>query len=57
MAMYEVVKLTERILADYKSELQEEPNIQNLLRLLDLFAKIGHDDALKLIWRLDEIYR
>ena len=57
MAMDEVVKLTERILADYKSELQEEPNIQNLLRLLDLFAKTGHDDALKLIWRLDEIYR
>lgn len=57
MAMSEVVKLTESVLADHRSELQNNENITNLLKLLDSFAKTGWSDALKLVWRLDEIYR
>lgn len=57
MAMSEVVKLTEATLADHRSELQNNENITNLLRLLDSFAKTGWSDALRLVWRLDEIYR
>lgn len=57
MAMSEVVKLTEATLADHRSELQNHENIANLLRLLDSFAKTGWSDALRLVWRLDEIYR
>lgn len=57
MAMDEVVKLTEATLADHRSDLQNNENITNLLRLLDSFAKTGWSDALRLVWRLDEIYR
>lgn len=57
MAMSEVVKLTEATLADHRSDLQNNENITNLLRLLDSFAKTGWSDALRLVWRLDEIYR
>lgn len=57
MAMSEVVKLTEATLADHRSDLQNDVNITNLLKLLDSFAKTGWSDALRLVWRLDEIYR
>jgi hypothetical protein len=57
MAMSEVVKLTEATLADHRSDLQNSENITNLLKLLDSFAKTGWSDALRLVWRLDEIYR
>ena len=57
MAMSEVVKLTEATLADHRSELKNNENIANLLKLLDSFAKTGWNDALRLVWRLDEIYR
>lgn len=57
MAMSEVVSLTETVLADHRSNLKNDENIKNLLRLLDSFAKTGWSDALRLVWRLDEIYR
>ena len=57
MAMSEVVSLTEIVLTDHRSVLKNNDNIKNLLRLLDSFAKTGWSDALKLVWRLDEIYR
>ena len=57
MAMGEVVKLVESILADYRNKVQEEASIKNLLELLDAFVEAGWPDALNLVWRLDEIYR
>lgn len=57
MAMREVVSLTETVLADHRADLKNNENIKNLLRLLDSFAKTGWSDALRLVWRLDEIYR
>ncbi len=57
IAMREVVSLTETVLADHRSDLKNNENIKNLLRLLDSFAKTGWSDALRLVWRLDEIYR
>jgi hypothetical protein len=57
MAMREVVKLVESILADYRDKVQEESSIINLLGVLDAFVEAGWPEALNLVWRLDEIYR
>jgi hypothetical protein len=57
MALGEVVKLVEKLLADYRLEIQDEPAITHLLNLLDAFVEAGWPDALRLVWRLDEIYR
>jgi len=57
MAIKEVVKLVEKILADYKLEIRNEDSIRDLLDLLDIFAKSGSPEALKLIWELDKVFR
>jgi hypothetical protein len=57
MAMGEIVKLVESILADYRDKVQDEASIKNLLELLDAFVEVGWPEALSLVWRLDEIYR
>jgi hypothetical protein len=57
MAMGEVVKLVELILADYRDKVQGETSIKQLLELLDAFVVAGWPEALNLVWRLDEIYR
>jgi hypothetical protein len=57
MAMGEIVKLVESILADYRDKVQDEVSITNLLELLDAFVEVGWPEALTLVWRLDEIYR
>jgi McrBC 5-methylcytosine restriction system component len=57
LAAREVVGLVEAILADYRSEVREGQPLQDLLNLLDVFAETGWPDALKLVWRLDEIFR
>jgi hypothetical protein len=57
LAMKEVVKLVEAILADHRSEIQDASSITCLLNLLDAFVEAGWPDALQLVWRLDEIYR
>lgn len=57
MATREIVKLVETILADYKKEIQDDDATEALLYILDVFAETGWPSALKLIWRLDEIYR
>ena len=57
LAMKEVVKLVEAILADHRSEIQDAASIDCLLNLLDAFVEAGWPDALQLVWRLDEIYR
>lgn len=57
MAMREVVTLVESILADYRGKVREGESLQDLLDLLDIFAKTGWPDALRLVWRLDEVFR
>lgn len=57
LAVHEVVKLVEAILADYRSEVRDGESLKDLLNLLDIFAEAGWPDALRLVWRLDEIFR
>ncbi len=57
MAVNEVVRLVETILADHRKEVREGEPLDDLLGLLDVFAKVGWVDAIKLVWRLDEVFR
>ena len=57
MAAKETVRLAERILADHRSELKAPEPLADMVRLLDLFAKTGWPDALRVLWRLDEVFR
>jgi hypothetical protein len=53
----EIVKLCENIFSNYKSVLLEESSMNNMLYLLDTFIVAGWQEPLRLIWKLDEIYR
>ena len=57
IAVRDVVEFVEIVLADYRHEVRDGEALKDLLNLLDLFAKIGWSDALKLVWRLDEVFR
>lgn len=58
LAVEEVVKLVEIVLADHRHVVRADDDcLKSLLNLLDLFAKTGWTDALKLVWRLDEVFR
>ena len=57
LAMNETVKLVESLLADYRVKIQDDVSIKNLVGLLDSFVEAGWPEALRLVWRLDEIYR
>ena len=57
LAVRKVVEFVEIVLADYRHEVRDGEALDDLLNLLDLFAKIGWSDALKLVWRLDEVFR
>lgn len=52
----EIVKLTEKILADHKELLYEKDNFNSLITILDLFANSGWQEALELTWRLKEVF-
>jgi len=57
MAIKEVVKLIESILADHRSMVQQGDSLADLLNMLDTFAGAGWSEALRLVWRLDEVFR
>lgn len=57
IAVMDVVEFVEIVLADYRHEVRDGEALEDLLNLLDLFGKIGWSDALKLVWRLDEVFR
>lgn len=57
LAIAEVVKLVEAILADHRDQMREPESLQHLLELLDIFAETGWSEALRLVWRLDEVFR
>ncbi len=58
IAVRDVVEFVEIVLADYRHEVRDDEDcLKDLLNLLDMFAKTGWTDALKLVWRLDEVFR
>jgi hypothetical protein len=57
LAVEDVVKLVEIVLADHRDEVRDGQGLKDLLNLLDIFTKAGWPDALKLVWRLDEVFR
>ena len=57
LAVRDVVEFVEIVLADHRDEVRDGESLEDLLNLLDMFAKTGWTDALKLVWRLDEVFR
>ncbi|HOX25606.1 MAG TPA: ATP-binding protein [Candidatus Krumholzibacteria bacterium] len=57
MAVNEVVKLVESTLANHRAEVGDGECLDDLLGLLDIFAAVGWPEALRLVWRLDEVFR
>ena len=57
LAVDDAVKFVETILAYYRREVREEQALEDLLNLLAILAKAGSSDALRLVWRLDEVFR
>ena len=57
LAIGKVVQLVERILADHRSEVQDDEALQALMDLLDVFAATGWPEAIQLVWRLDDLFR
>ena len=57
LAVTDVVEFVEIVLADHRDEVRDGESLEDLLNLLDMFAKTGWSDALKLVWRLDEVFR
>lgn len=57
LAVAEVVRLVETVLADYRQEVQDGESLEDVLTLLDVFAQAGWPQAQQLVWRLDEVFR
>ena len=57
LAVAEVVKFVEIVLADHRSDVREGQALEDLLNLLDIFAEVGWTEALRVVWRLDEVFR
>ena len=57
IAVQDIVEFVEIVLADHRDKVRDGEALEDLLNLLDLFAKMGWTDALKLVWRLDEVFR
>ena len=57
LAIGKVVQLVERVLADHRSEVQDDEALQALMDLLDVFAATGWPEAIQLVWRLDDLFR
>ena len=56
-AIEEVVKITESILADYRLQARNEATLGQIFEILEIFSETGWPQALRLVWRLDEVYR
>ncbi len=57
LAVREVVQLAETVLVDHRDRLEAGKPLEDMLRLLDIFAEVGWPQALRLVWRLDEVFR
>ena len=56
-AVKNYVNFVEIVLADYRGEVRDGEALEDLLNILDIFVRAGWSDALRLVWRLDEIFR
>ena len=56
-SLAEIVNMTEKLFADYRYLLQESEPFGELVELLEIFAKAGWVDAMKLLWKLDEVFK
>lgn len=52
----EIVKLTEKLLADHKEMLSNHESFNDLITILDQFANSGWQEALELTWRLKDVF-
>lgn len=57
LAIEEVVKITESILADYRLQARNKATLGQIFEILEIFSETGWPQALRLVWRLDEVYR
>lgn len=57
LAIGEVVKLVESVLANHRGDIREGDALNDLIEILDIFCDAGSTKALNLVWRLDEIFR
>jgi hypothetical protein len=57
IAMKEVVEFVERLFADFRMEIRDGDPLNDVLDLLDIFAKVGWPDAIGMVWQLDQIFR
>lgn len=57
ISVRETIKLVEAILAQHYDEVQDDDSMHDLLKILDIFVEVGWPEALKLFWRLDELFR
>jgi uncharacterized protein (DUF1778 family) len=56
-AIQEVVRITEKLLADHRYLLLEDKPFKDLLDILDIYINSGWTNALELLWQLDEIFK
>jgi hypothetical protein len=52
----EILKLTQKLLADHKTLLYDEQNFSNLLMILDQFADSGWQEALEFTWKIKDVF-
>ena len=57
LAIEQVVKITESILADYRLQARADTALGQILEIIEIFSETGWPQALRLVWRLDEVYR
>jgi len=57
LAVSEVVGLVEEALADHPRVLAEDQTAGYLISLLEHFVEAGWPEAIRVVWRLDEVYR
>jgi hypothetical protein len=57
MAVSEVVEIANALLTDYREAIAEGTGMEDFVRLLDTFANAGWPEALRLLWRVDEVFR
>ena len=49
--------IAEELLSDYRGDIAEGEGLEDFVRLLDTFAQAGWPEALRMLWRLDEVFR
>lgn len=58
LAIAEIVNVVNRMLADFRTLLQDDQEMRNaMVSILDTFVEAGWPQAIQLTYRLDEIYR